>query len=88
MKPDPRMTSRLGSVSSRITVSEVWNRTPDSLTTSGTVGRAPVAITIWSAVTSSPVSIPLSIPLSIRSVLGPVKVAWPRNAVVFGPLTR
>jgi len=41
-------------------------------------------MTIWSAVISSAAPVPAS----IRSRLGPMKVARPRNAVVFGPLTR
>ena len=63
------MTRRSGSVSMRITVSDVWKGTPDSATTGGTVGRPPAA-TIWSAVsaTSGP---------STCSSWGPVNRAWP-----------
>ena len=49
------MTIRAGSSSIRMTVSEVWNGTPDPLMTSGTTGWLPVAMTTWSAVRLSPV---------------------------------
>ena len=53
MKPPPMIASRSGSASMRMTVSEVWNGTPDSVTTSGTTGWAPAATTTWSAVSVS-----------------------------------
>ena len=44
------MTMLAGSSPIPMIVSEVWNATPDSAITGGTVGRAPVATTIRSAV--------------------------------------
>ena len=64
------MINRSGSASMRITVSEVWNGTPDSATTRGTTGRDPAAITMRSA--ESARSGP-----SMCSSPGPVNRAWP-----------
>ena len=79
------MTRRSGSVSMRITVSDVWKGTPDSATTAGTVGRLPAATTIRSAVsaTSGPVDVQLAgtgepgVALVERDVAAPVGAVVP-----------
>ena len=55
MNPPPTMPTRSGSASIRITVSLVWCVTVSRPGMSGIQGRVPAAITIWSAVISTPV---------------------------------
>ena len=71
------MTIRAGSSANRITVSDVWNVTPLSAMTGGTVAREPVAMTTSSAVNSSPAAAPVV----IRRRRGPMNSAWPSNRV-------
>lgn len=76
MKPLPRITRCSGRAGSRMMSSLVTYGTPPRVTSSGTTGRDPAAITTWSAVITSPVP--------VRIVRGPVKVAYPEYSVVLG----
>ena len=52
--PPPMITRCSGSSARRMTVSLVWNSTPHPAIASGTMARAPAAMTTCSAVNSSP----------------------------------
>ena len=69
------MSRRSGTLSRRITSSDVWYGTPLFANTGGTEGRDPAATTTRSPLTStgSPPSVGAT-----ESVRSPVKVAWPR----------
>ncbi len=76
MYPLPTITSRSGTSSMRMIVSDVWCGT--SRSGSGIHGRPPVAITMRSAVNSA-------CPPGISTVIcfGPVNRAWPSYRVTF-----
>ncbi len=75
-KPPPRMSTRSGRSSMRITVSLVWNGTSSRPGTSGICGRDPLAMTTWSAVMVSPVP--------VSRVRSPVNLAWPSKSRTLG----
>ena len=90
MKPPPMIPRRLGSSSSRMIESDVWNPVWTRPSIGGIVGREPAAINTCGAVIVRACRSPPSRSLpSITNVLSPTKRAVPSISVRFGvPVAR